>query len=55
MNKETNQALLEKEMYLFNTGQYFDSYLALGCSCEIYEGTKGFRFTVWAPHAKKYP
>ncbi|SEK43350.1 1,4-alpha-glucan branching enzyme [Carnobacterium iners] len=53
VNKETNQALLEKEMYLFNTGQHFDSYLSLGCSYEIYEGTEGFRFTVWAPHAKK--
>lgn len=38
-------------MFLFNTGEYFDSYLTLGCNRDTYEGNSGFRFTVWAPNA----
>ena len=43
---------LEKELFLFNTGQYFDSYLTLGSQKENEQNEEGFRFTVWAPHAK---
>ncbi|MER2131721.1 MAG: 1,4-alpha-glucan branching protein GlgB [Carnobacterium inhibens] len=42
---------LEEELFLFNTGEYFDSYLTLGCNRDTYEGNAGFRFTVWAPNA----
>lgn len=52
VNQETSREQLEEELYLFNTGQLFDSYLTLGCAAEIFEGVAGFRFTVWAPHAK---
>lgn len=35
--------------YLFNTGNYFQSYDFLGC----HKLSKGYSFTVWAPHAKE--
>ncbi|WP_244244745.1 1,4-alpha-glucan branching protein GlgB [Marinilactibacillus kalidii] len=40
---------MEKSLYLFNTGENYDSYLSLG-SIKMDDG---FRFTVWAPHAKE--
>lgn len=38
-----------QDCYLFNKGEYFDSYLTMGCR----KDHEGFRFTVWAPHAKE--
>ncbi|MEK6189732.1 MAG: 1,4-alpha-glucan branching enzyme, partial [Carnobacterium alterfunditum] len=55
MNQSINEKVkddLEEELYLFNTGEHFDSYLIMGCKQENYEGKVGFRFTVWAPNAK---
>lgn len=46
------KANLEKELYLFNTGEHFNSYLTMGCKRENFEEKVGFRFTVWAPNAK---
>lgn len=51
MDEETRNNL-EKELYLFNTGEHFDSYLTMGCKKDNYKGKDGFRFTVWAPNAK---
>ncbi|WP_089978670.1 1,4-alpha-glucan branching protein GlgB [Carnobacterium viridans] len=51
MDEETKNNL-EKELYLFNTGEHFDSYLTMGCKKDSYKGKDGFRFTVWAPNAK---
>lgn len=42
----------EETSYLFNTGNYYDCYLTLGSHKESQNGVEGFRFTVWAPHAK---
>lgn len=54
-NHTTNQFDLmrfKKDSYLFNTGKYYDCYYSLGCHKEINDGHEGYRFTVWAPHAK---
>lgn len=40
---------LQQRAYLFNTGQYFESYDFLGCHLE----DDGYRFTVWAPNAQQ--
>lgn len=39
----------EESLYLFNTGEYYDSYQTFGVHPE---GDHHARFTVWAPHAK---
>ena len=46
-NKNLDQ--LEKDLYLFNQGEYFDSYHTFGN--KRMEG--GVRFTVWAPNARE--
>ena len=46
-NKNLDQ--LEKDLYLFNHGEYFDSYHTFGN--KRMEG--GVRFTVWAPNARE--
>lgn len=54
-NHITNQFDLTRfktDSYLFNTGNYYDCYYTLGCHKEINDGQPGYRFTVWAPHAK---
>ncbi|WP_373795097.1 alpha-amylase family glycosyl hydrolase, partial [Jeotgalibaca porci] len=43
---------IEKEMYLFNNGQHFESYRFMGNSRSYEQGQDGWRFTVWAPNAK---
>lgn len=43
------EAEFNERAYLFNTGSYFESYDFLGC----HKLTKGYSFTVWAPHAKE--
>ncbi|MFT4414256.1 1,4-alpha-glucan branching protein GlgB [Fredinandcohnia humi] len=40
------------ELYLFHEGTLLESYKMLGAHLFSYTGTKGVRFSVWAPHAK---
>lgn len=40
---------VKQRAYLFNTGQYFESYDFFGCHRE----ETGYRFTVWAPNAQQ--
>ncbi|MFD1672438.1 1,4-alpha-glucan branching protein GlgB [Agrilactobacillus yilanensis] len=44
-----NNVEFRRRAYLFNTGNYFESYDFLGC----HQATDGYRFTVWAPNAQK--
>ncbi len=46
--KEKNLTDLKNELYLFNQGEYFDSYHTFGNKKE----RGGVRFTVWAPNAQ---
>jgi 1,4-alpha-glucan branching enzyme len=43
----------ETDIFLFHRGEYYKSYDFLGCHKYDYNGLKGYRFIVWAPHAKK--
>ncbi|MBM6614455.1 1,4-alpha-glucan branching protein GlgB [Desemzia sp. RIT804] len=52
LSNSFNRTNLEETSYLFNTGNYYDCYLTLGSHKEVQNGKEGFRFTVWAPHAK---
>lgn len=40
---------MHEALYLFNKGEYFDSYQKFGCS----KVEDGYRFLVWAPHARE--
>lgn len=40
------------DIFLFHRGEYYKSYDFLGCHLCEYNGKKGYRFIVWAPHAK---
>lgn len=51
MSKESED--LKKAIYLFNQGKYYDLYQTFGSQKVIRMGMEGFRFTVWAPHAKE--
>lgn len=42
-----------EKIYLFNSGEYFQSYEIFGPHEETRDGKDGFRFTVWAPNAKE--
>ncbi len=43
---------LEKQLYLFNQGTYYNAYEFMGSHiCEV-DGKKGAMFRVWAPNAK---
>lgn len=44
---------LKKDAYLFNSGQHFRCYHALGCHRGTREDVKGFRLTTWAPNAQQ--
>lgn len=44
---------LEKELYLFNNGEHFESYRIMGSKRSDEEAGSGWRFTVWAPNAKQ--
>ncbi|MER2109706.1 MAG: 1,4-alpha-glucan branching protein GlgB [Desemzia incerta] len=52
ITKQFDLTRFKKESYLFNTGNYYDCYYTLGCHKEINDDQQGYRFTVWAPHAK---
>ncbi len=43
---------LEKQMYLFNIGEHFESYRFFGSKKRNEDNKDGWRFTVWAPNAK---
>jgi len=51
VNEEKEHLLkkLEKDLYLFNNGEYYDSYYTFGNKRE----EAGVRFTVWAPQAQE--
>ena len=42
----------EQDIYLFHQGTNYYSYKMLGCHYITWQGRKGYRFSVWAPHAK---
>lgn len=41
------------DLYLFNTGQLFRAYRSFGAHSIEFEGIRGVRFVVWAPHASE--
>jgi len=43
----------ETDIFLFHRGEYYKSYDFLGCHKYILDDIEGYRFIVWAPHAKK--
>ncbi|MBP3038542.1 1,4-alpha-glucan branching protein GlgB [Bacillaceae bacterium Marseille-Q3522] len=43
----------EEDVYLFHQGTNYHSYLLLGCHEVRQDGKNGYRFGVWAPHAKE--
>ena len=43
----------EQELFLFHQGTNYHSHKLLGCHPIEWEGTKGYRFVVWAPNAKE--
>lgn len=43
----------ETDIYLFHQGTNYYSYKMLGCHHILWKGQLGFRFSTWAPHAKK--
>lgn len=45
--------ITEEDIYLFHQGTHYHSYHFLGSHHLIHKGKEGFRFTVWAPHAKE--
>ncbi|PYZ93803.1 1,4-alpha-glucan branching enzyme [Salipaludibacillus keqinensis] len=48
-----NYPLSEHDIYLFHQGTHYHSYELLGCHEATWKKEKGFRFTVWAPHASR--
>ena len=45
--------LFETDIYLFHRGEYYKSYDFIGCHAYEHQGKKGYRFILWAPHAKE--
>ncbi|WP_087974356.1 1,4-alpha-glucan branching protein GlgB [Oceanobacillus rekensis] len=43
----------EEDIYLFHQGTNYHSYKILGCHIVEWQGEKGHRFAVWAPHAQE--
>lgn len=43
---------LQKAIYLFNSGEYFDAHRTFGPQKTSYNGREGYRLTVWAPNAR---
>lgn len=43
--------LIDEEIYLFNKGEFYHSYLRFGAHVHVREGTPGIHFSVWAPNA----
>ncbi|GEB76134.1 1,4-alpha-glucan branching protein GlgB [Sporolactobacillus inulinus] len=49
---ESQMSPSEVDLYLFHEGTLYEGYKVFGAHSEQYNGKKGFRFTVWAPHAR---
>ncbi|MFA6807812.1 MAG: alpha-amylase family glycosyl hydrolase, partial [Eubacteriales bacterium] len=45
--------ITEEEMYLYNNGKLFHSYLRFGSHKMVKDGVRGVNFVVWAPNAVK--
>jgi 1,4-alpha-glucan branching enzyme len=43
----------EVDQYLFNQGVHYQLYHALGGRLTLHQGTKGVKFSVWAPSARR--
>lgn len=43
----------EEALFLFHQGTNYHSHQLLGCHHMEWEGVQGYRFAVWAPHAKE--
>ncbi|MFC5713719.1 1,4-alpha-glucan branching protein GlgB [Thalassorhabdus alkalitolerans] len=48
-----NLGISEHDLYLFHQGTFFQSYETFGCHHLVLNGESGYRFVVWAPHAKQ--
>lgn len=46
-------AVGEMDIYLFNSGEHHKVYEMMGAHCITVDGTRGVRFTVWAPNADR--
>ena len=44
--------LKDEEIYSFNHGKYYHSYLKLGAHPLVWQGVSGVHFAVWAPRAR---
>lgn len=44
--------IAEEDIFLFHQGTNYQSYQLLGCHFIDWEEEQGYRFVVWAPHAK---
>ncbi|MEW6662301.1 MAG: 1,4-alpha-glucan branching protein GlgB [Bacillota bacterium] len=53
MNNGRTGHLTEKEIYLFNRGELYHSYLKFGAHQTKLNGLEGVHFAVWAPNAAK--
>lgn len=45
--------ITEEDIFLFHQGTNYQCYDLLGCHFIEWEGKEGYRFVVWAPHAKQ--
>ena len=51
---QASSALVSSDdLYLFNTGQLFRAYRTFGAHLMEYEASRGVRFVVWAPNARR--
>ena len=50
---EVYPGISDFQMYLFNKGENFQAYKMLGVHKMELDGKEGYRFSVWAPNAKK--
>lgn len=46
-------SISEEDLYLFHQGTNYYSQQLLGCREILWENKRGYRFVVWAPHAKE--
>ncbi|NMC48188.1 MAG: 1,4-alpha-glucan branching enzyme, partial [Desulfovibrio sp.] len=44
--------IAEFDLYLFGKGRHWDIYRILGAHPDVRDGASGYRFAVWAPHAR---
>lgn len=51
--KAVTDYITEEEIYLFNRGELYHSYLRFGAHKIEFDGIEGVHFAVWAPNAVK--